>query len=77
MRAKLKNLTRIDIKMQAEVRSRSASRFLYYWAREFGLGLKREDHYNLLVPVTSIIWLGKDWLVPKRSSSSYRRRTLS
>ena len=37
VRAQLKDLTRIDIEMQAEVRARSASRFLYYWAREFGL----------------------------------------
>lgn len=48
--------------MQAEVRSRSASRFLYYWAREFGVGLKRGDNYNLLMPVTTIIWLGEDML---------------
>lgn len=60
VRAKLKDLTRIDIEMQAEVRARTASRFLYYWAREFGLGLKRGDDYELLVPVTSIIWLGED-----------------
>jgi predicted transposase/invertase (TIGR01784 family) len=62
VRAKLKDLTRIDIEMQAEVRARSASRFLYYWSREFGQGLQRGDDYRLLTPVTSIIWLAENLL---------------
>jgi predicted transposase/invertase (TIGR01784 family) len=41
VRAYLDNLVRIDIEMQAQVVTTTASRFLYYWARDFGQGLKK------------------------------------
>jgi len=71
VRAKLKDLTRIDIEMQAEVRARTASRFLYYWAREFGIGLKRGEGYSLLTPVTSILWLAEDLLSSQQFHSVF------
>jgi predicted transposase/invertase (TIGR01784 family) len=71
IRAKLRNLTRIDIEMQTELRARSASRFLYYWSREFGLGLKRGDDYSQLIPVISILWLGQDLLQSEQFHSVF------
>jgi predicted transposase/invertase (TIGR01784 family) len=71
VRVHLKNLTRVDIEMQAEVTARTASRFLYYWARDFGLGLKRGDDYSLLVPVTSVIWLGENLLQSQQFHSIF------
>lgn len=71
IRAELHNLTRIDIEMQASVVASSASRFLYYWSRLHGLGLKRGDDYAQLVPVTSIIWLGENLLKAQQFHSVF------
>lgn len=60
VRVSREDLSRIDIEMQAAIHTRLTSRILYYWAREYGLGLKRGDKYRQLVPVISIIWLGED-----------------
>ncbi len=55
VRVCLDNHVRIDIEMQAQVVASTASRFLYYWARDFGQGLKRGDDYAKVVPITQVI----------------------
>ncbi len=71
VRVRLKNLTRVDIEMQSQVTAQTASRFLYYWARDYGHGLQRGDDYSVLVPVVSVIWLAEDLLASQQFHSVF------
>jgi predicted transposase/invertase (TIGR01784 family) len=71
VRACLENLVCIDIEMQAQVVTTTASRFLYYWARDFGQGLKRGDKYERITPVTQVIWLGEKFVESQQFHSIF------
>jgi predicted transposase/invertase (TIGR01784 family) len=62
VRVSLANHAKVDIEMQSELPTGIRSRFLYYWAKEYSGELQRGDVYPQLIPVISIIWLGKNLL---------------
>ena len=66
LRVDLKNRSRVDIEMQAKNPAGTRSRFLYYWARDYGSDLQRGDKYTVLLPTISILWLKENLFEAKQ-----------
>ncbi len=71
VRVSLTNRAKFDIEMQSELPEGVRSRFLYYWAKEYSGELQRGGEYPQLIPVISIIWLGKNLLIGEKFHSVF------